>query len=145
IRSTAATGMAPGLMLRFDWNAGNINGYLIQANLTAQEWRLIRYVAGVATVLDSEAATIAADTDYVVQLYVADGVQKAWVDGFELTAADTSFDGQNDHTLALRHGASGAGGTTIADDVIWHAARYLTVGGLPTDWVAKVLDGADAV
>ena len=95
----------------------------------------------VAGTLDTSAASSSAGTDYPAQLYVADGVQEAAVAGVTLSATDTTFDGQDARAAAL-HG--GAGGGAAFDDVLWAGTKYVRVSGLPTDWMAQILDSTGA-
>lgn len=95
--------------------------------------------------LDSAAATIAVDTDYPVQLYVADGVQQAWAAGASLDDTDATYNAQNARTMALRHGTAGSSATSTFDDVLWFNSKAVTVTGLPTGWKAKILNAALSV
>lgn len=99
-----------------------------------------------ASALDSDAPALTVDTDHVVQLYVKDGQQTAHVAGTTLTGTDTTYDGQNTRSAAIRHNLSGiASVTSQADDFRVYAHNKVIVTGLPTGYKAKILNSGESV
>lgn len=85
--------------------------------------------------------------EYELELYVADGVQEAWVraaDGnvYTLSATDTTHDGNNDHSAGFYNDSAQI---SDADEFRTRPSKYLIVSGLSTGESVRVLDGNDEV
>lgn len=109
--------------------------------------QLFRVVGGTFTELASAAATLATQTFYPVQLYVADGVQQGAIvsDGgaiVTLSAADTAHDGQDSRFPGVIAQASPNGTFTHRyDNFGWPGpSPSISVSGLSDGQKAKVLN-----
>ena len=131
----------PSIWTRFDWNAGSPNGYGMQIGPTGGGVATIKLTNGVQSALFLSGQNSIPGEDYVVQFYVADGVQIGWWNGVTLPSVDTAFDGQNTRTIAVRHGWSLLSGisTSLFGAVLLDMPdRLLTVTGLPVGYSALV-------
>lgn len=135
----------PNLLARFDYNGGSSNNYMVQLDI-GDQFLLISRVNGANTNLDTAAANPIVDTDFVCQLYVADGVQEATADiggdSLALSAADTDHDAQNARSAGFLRG--GSSGNSTHDDFLCCTSKNISVSGLNAGESVEVRDGADA-
>lgn len=149
LRATPAGATWPNPALGLRWSGtstADARGYFVQlvGSTSPQTVRILKLVDAVATVLDSDNATVPDDTDVLVQLYVADGVQQAHALGFSMNSADTAYDGLA-RALVIRNGGTSGTPVSLVDDVLWFRDKLLLVSGLEAGYKAKVLNAGASV
>lgn len=142
--SWAADNKRPGLVAR--WDFGTQDGFMVQARDDLGTVHLWVFNANSATQLASAAKTLAINTAYPVQLYVADGVQEGRFDDIDLLGTNTDQDGENARGAGMRTtGTSASGARSHFDNWLWCRDKVVIVSGLPPGWKAKIRNAVAAV
>lgn len=88
---------------------------------------------------------------YTMQLYVADGVQQAFMrpssgPDRRVSSSSTTYDGQNTRSAGVRsHGGSNGVGRRTWDDNMVFRSKNLIVSGIPTGGKAQIRNAADGL
>lgn len=137
----------PVIMSRFGWNGGSLNGFQVLGLEDVDLARMYSAVNGVFTQIGADqAVVINVATSYLLQLYVADDLQQAWVNGVSLAGTNTDHNGQNARTIAMRHSRKTAfNPANYWHDVVWTTGKNTIVSGLPTGWKAKVVNASASI
>jgi hypothetical protein len=131
-----------GVMGRISTSNNGYEAYIDSAGL-----KLARIDAGVRTTIDSAATSIAADTEYVIQLHVAAGVQEAQLwSGGSVVATVSATDGTYSGTFhaTFTHLAAAGADTSRHAHLFVHEGKDIVFTNLPTGATVKLLDDTGA-
>lgn len=142
VSRVSASSSSFGIGLRADYDGGSPDGYMAIVVAFDDVIRLYRISNGSFTQIAEESVTIDLDTDYVIQFDVANGVQRAWVNGVTVSASDTTYD---DVSGVLAFRKTGTDTAVVTDDVVRAPVPTIIVEGLPTGYKAKVRNSGGTV
>lgn len=145
----SSTGLM-SIMLRYQWDGGQANGYGIGYNGLFGDFILFRRAGGSSTTLQGGSSGGIASSVQRMQLHVQNGIQRArlfngvnW--SVQRSGADTTHDDVVGRFALRRSYTATIPGDGSFDDALLCTSPYITITGLPSGHKAKILRAGDVL